>query len=57
MQNENNEVNATACEFLEQLTIKIDNPWIELKLVEKTLEELLVILKQSISNKDYVMEV
>lgn len=26
MQNENNEVNATACEFLEQLTIKIDNP-------------------------------
>lgn len=55
--NEYNQVNASSCEFLEYLTTKIHNKQIQLVVIQKTLEKLLQILKQSIQNKDYVMEV
>lgn len=54
---ENASVNASACEFLELLITHIEDRQLSTMICNFVMKRLLNILKTSISNKDYVMQV
>lgn len=56
-QTENASVNASACEFLELLIVQIENKEQSALTTRDIMEPLLIVMKNAIQNRDYVMQV
>ena len=55
--NDNSQVNSTATEFLQLLITSVDNNVVLEQIIYSVMEPLLVVVKHSIENKDFVMQV